>query len=272
VVKAFQPRWRLDYLRVVSAAQRRLAEAGLACPLPEVAPLRFEEIVASVDGLLADPGMRILDPWEMSVSARGLATVALTLRGWDAKPWVGCHPMDRRPGSLYPLPHSPLFDFDLDTDAAAWIDDLASVALAAQAVDASDPRLIHADWSARNIRIVDQKLVASYDWDSLTACTESMAVGFAAATWRSTGESEEDPPDPGLDEIDAYLDAYVLAVGSPRSRAWRAAAIGAGLYSLAYAARCEHSLQARDPSRNSRQARDTLEADRADFLAVLNAR
>jgi Ser/Thr protein kinase RdoA (MazF antagonist) len=272
VVKAFQPRWRLDCLQVVSAAQRRLVAAGIACPQPEVAPLRFEGIVASVDRLLADPGMRILDPGEMSVSARGLATVALTLRHEDAKPWVGFHLMDRRPGSLYPVPHNPLFDFDLDADAAVWIDELASAALAAQAVDDSDPQLIHADWSARNIRIVDHKLVACYDWDSLAACTESMAVGFAAATWRSNGESEEDPPDPGLAEIDAYLDAYVLAVASPRSRLWRAAAISAGLYSLAYAARCEHSLQARDPSRNSRQARDTLEADGADFLAILNAR
>jgi hypothetical protein len=234
--------------------------------------LRFEDIAVSIDCCLPDPGMRILQPPEMSVSARGLAAVALTLRGWDAKPWVGCHPMDRRPGSLYPVPHNPLFDFDLDADAAVWIDELASTALEAQVVDDTDPQLIHADWSARNIRIVDQKLVASYDWDSLAACTESMAVGFAAATWRSTGESEEDPLDPGLDEIDAYLDAYVLAVGSPRSRLWRTAAIGAGLYSLAYAARCEHSLQARDASRNPRQARDTLEADRADFLAVLNAR
>jgi hypothetical protein len=269
VVKAFQPRWRLDCLQVVSAAQRGLVPAGVACPMPEVAPLHFEGIVASVDRFLADPGMRVLEPNEMPVSARGLATVASTLRREDAKPWVGLHPMDRRPGSLYPVPHSPLFDFDLDADAAAWIDKLASVALAAQAVDDTDPQLIHADWSARNIRITGQGLVASYDWDSLGAFKESMAVGIAAATWRSTGEAD-DPPAPGPDEIEAYLDTYVLAIDSPRSRAWRTAAMGAALYCLAYTARCEHSLQAGEASRNPRRARDTLEADRADFLAALN--
>jgi hypothetical protein len=178
--------------------------------------------------------------------------------------------MHRRPGSLYPVPHNPLFDFDLDADAAAWIDELATAALAAQGLDGNDPQLMHGDWSARNIRIADRRLVASYDWDSLAATKESGAVGVAAATWRSTGEAE-DPRAPGRDEIYEYLDAYAQASGSPRDRTWRTAAMGSALYTLAYTARCEHSLQARDASRNPRRARDTLEAERDDFVVAVRA-
>lgn len=52
--------------------------------------------------------------------------------------------------------------------------------------------------------MTDNRLVASYDWDSLGAFRESRGAGIAAATWRSTGESD-DPPAPGPDEIDMYL-------------------------------------------------------------------
>ena len=78
------------------------------------------------------------------------------------------------------------------------------------------------------------------------------------------------PAAPDSEEIEAYLDTYVKAAGGSRSRQWRTAAIGAALYALAYTARCEHALEARDPHRRRRRARDTLEADRGRFLAALS--
>ena len=112
--------------------------------------------------------------------------------------------------------------------------------------------------------------MASYDWDSLGAFRESRGVGIAAATWRSTGEAE-DPAAPDSREVDAYLDTYVRAAGGSRNRRWRAAAMGAALYTLAYTARCEHALEARGPHHQPRRARDTLNADRDGFLAAISA-
>jgi hypothetical protein len=268
VIKAYQRRWRLDLLRVVWSAQRRLVATGFACPVPEVAPFSFEGLSVSVERLLADPGVRVLDPDEMSVSAESLATAAITLRGENASPWVGMHAMDRPSGSLYPVPHSPLFDFNLNAEEAGWIDELASAGLAAQELDDSPPQMLHGDWSARNIRVVGGRLVASYDWDSLGAFKESLAVGVAAATWRSIGEAH-DPAAPDTMEIEAYLDAYTCAADGSRGRRWRTAAMGSALYALAYTARCEHSRQARDPRQQPRRARETLQADRRRFLAMV---
>lgn len=269
VIKAYQTRWKLDALQAVSSAQRRLSSAGFACPIPVVVPLRFEGVVASVDSLLSDPGMRLLAMDEMSVSAESLAEAVSVLRYEDARPWIDKHAMDRPKGSLYPVPHNPLFDFTLNADEAAWIDELALAALEAQNQDDATPQMLHGDWSGRNIRILDHGLIASYDWDSLGAFRESRGVGIAAAAWRSVGE-RYDPPAPDSHEVSAYLDEYVRAVGGTRSRRWRIAAMGSALFTLAYTARCEHSLEARHPSYRPRRARSTLAADRNAFLAAIH--
>lgn len=271
VVKAYQPRWRLDAVHAVSLSQRRLSEAGFPCPVPEVDPLQFEGVVASVDGLLPDTGMRRLDADEIGVSAGSLAEVVSVLRTEDAARWFGSHAMDRPEGSLYPVPHNPFFDFSLNAREASWIDELAAAGLDAEQQDLSPPQMIHGDWSARNIRVADGSLVASYDWDSLGAFRESRGVGIAAATWRSTGESD-DPPAPGPGEIELYLHEYITSTGRPRSRQWRRAAMGSALFTLAYTARCEHSIEAQDPNRQVRRARDTLTVDRKAFLAAVRAR
>lgn len=274
-MKAYQGRWRLGLLRLVSGVQRRLAAGGFPCPMPELEPLVFEGITVSVEQVLEDPGMRVLGPGEMEISAAGLAKAARILSGRDLAPWAGLHAFVPAPGALYPEPHSPLFDFSLDEEEVAWVDELASAGAAARdRAEAGDRRLglFHCDWAARNIRIAGGRLVASYDWDSLNARSESTAVGNAAATWRSTGEPD-DPPAPGPTEIDDYLDAYVRAAGAGRgptgTRTWRKAAMGQALWILAYTARCEHALEARDPDVRARRARDTLEAEGAHFLEAL---
>lgn len=48
--------------------------------------------------------------------------------------------------------------------------------------------------------------------------------------------------------------------------------MGSALFTLAYTARCEHSIEALYPERRIRRARDTLVADRKAFLAVVEDR
>jgi hypothetical protein len=82
VITASPPRRDLDDLHVVRATQAPLADTGVACPRPTVPPVRSEGVTASVDGLVGDPGMGVLDPADVPRSAGGLTPVART-------PWAG---------------------------------------------------------------------------------------------------------------------------------------------------------------------------------------
>jgi hypothetical protein len=147
----------------------------------------------------------------------------------------------RHDGALYPVPHSPIFDFAGTAEGADWIDRFAAKAKLVTAEQRAKPVITHADWSARNIRIVNDELVVAYDWDSVAAMTEATAVGQAALIWRSTAE-RGDGPFPDIEELDGYYSAYEKAAGYAIDR--RSARAGS-LYLLSYIARCEHSLGAK---------------------------
>ncbi len=192
---------------------------------------------------MPDPGMRTLADSEMALSARGLASQVAFCRGLSEPDLRDHHPLRAIGGELYPQPHNPIFDFSLRAEDARWIDQLAEAAKAARAVDASGPIVVHTDWSARNVRFEDGELVVAYDWDSLAEVTESVAVGQAAATWRSTGEAT-DPIAPGPEEVRAYLSAYEVAAGRRLTAEQQQSGLAAALWVLAYTARCEFALEA----------------------------
>jgi hypothetical protein len=72
---------------------------------------------------------------------------------------------------------------------------------------------------------------------------EAIAVGSAAATWRSTGEPD-DPLAPAPDEVQAYLSCYEAAADRTLSSRERTRGMASALWVLAYTARCEHALEA----------------------------
>ena len=254
VVKVHQPRWSAGYLRRAVTVQAACADAGLPAPRPLAGPVRCGAGLATVEGHLADDGV-VPTEAHLAVSAAGLAEVVGVARGLDL-PAVD-QPLDRPPGRLYPLPHSPVFDFAATAAGAEWIDDLARAALAARAAIDLPPVVAHTDWSARNLRFTAGGLRAIYDWDSVAATGEGPAVGMAAQTWRSFGRSD-DGTAPGAGEVHAYLDAYGHARGLPLSRAERRAAAATALWVLAYSARCEHSLA---PGDRTGRCASRLDAD-----------
>jgi hypothetical protein len=199
--------------------------------------------LATVEELVPDPGMRTFTQSEMVLSARGLADQVALCRGLSEPALRDEHPLSTGQEELYPQPHNPIFDFSLRAEDALWIDQLAEAAKSARRVDDSPLTVIHTDWSARNVRVKNGELVVAYDWDSLAAVTESVAVGQAAATWRSTGEPG-DPIAPGPDEVQAYLSAYEVAARHSFTSQQRQAGLAAALWVLAYMARCEHALEA----------------------------
>jgi hypothetical protein len=265
VIKAYQPRWRRPFLEAVQDAQRCAARAGVPCPMPLLAPAPLVEggdSLAVVESWLPDPGMDALatEP-ALRVSAAGLAQQISSCRTIVNADALLDHPMRRSPESLYGEPHSPIFDFEHSSGGAEWIDDVAR--RAADIGDRTTSPLVagHTDWSARNVRYDETRLLAVYDWDSVALVEESTAVGQAAVTWRVTAEAGG-TEFPGVDEILRYVEAYEETAGRRFTASERRGATAAAAYLLAYTARCEHALEyagiARSDPTAARAARNRL--------------
>jgi hypothetical protein len=200
----------------------------------------------------------------LRVSAAGLFRLVAACATVDGR-GLDEHPGARPGGSgLYPEPHSPIFDFEATAAGSVWIDEYARAALAVRDRDVAPTVIAHADWSARNVRVGRDGILAAYDWDSLAMMRESIAVGQAAATWRALAEPGETAPT--VEEIVDYTRAYEEARGRAFDQVQRDAIGAAVVFTLAYTARCEHAI---DPHRDVHQrARPRLEADGERLLAL----
>ncbi len=273
VVKAYQPRWRAPFLTSVQEVQRHLARNGLPCAYPVLAPTLLApswDTLAVVETWLPDPGMRVnASSSALGVSAAGLARQISLCDGLDISDGLRDHPLHSSASALYGEPHSPLFDFERSSAGAEWIDELARRSVDIRDVNTTRQVIGHTDWSARNVRLDERRLLAVYDWDSLAVVDESTAVGQAAITWRVTAEPGG-TEFPSATEVADFVSAYGAAAGHGLSEsAWRAAGAAAA-YTLAYTARCEHSLEASGIDRPApRAARDRL-VESGERLLVLS--
>jgi hypothetical protein len=257
VVKVFQDRWGASLLSAVQAAQELVAAGGIPCALPLSAPARFaadRNNLALVETWLPDPGML---PGRSSrgrrISAGGLARQITLCSGMASDERLAQHPLRTPDRDLYPAPHSPLFDFAATAAGAEWIDELARRALSIS--QQTDDALVvaHMDWSARNVRFNEWGLLAVYDWDSVSLVGESTAVGQAAMTWSVTADAGG-TEFPEMDDVLAFVDDYDRAQGGDLTLDQLRAARASAIYSLAYTARCEHSLDARGLARADQDA------------------
>jgi hypothetical protein len=244
VVKAYQRRWRPSFLAGVQRVQRTVG-VELPCARPISPPVLLTpggDRYAVVESCLPDPGMEPLtSPSALRVSAHGLARQIALCEGLPEAEALRGHPLRRPPDGLYSEPHSLHFDFDASSVGAKWIDGLARRAVEISDEDASGEVVGHTDWSARNVRFDEERLLAVYDWDSVAFARESTVVGQAGIVWRVTSEPGGlDFPD--IEEFAAYLDEYQAASGRPLTARQRRAAGAAAVYLLAYIARCEHAL------------------------------
>ena len=272
VIKAYQKRWSSPLLRAVQRSQERVADGGIPCARPRLGPTQFaadRPNLALVETFIADPGMHPgRSARERGVSARGLALQIGLCRDLDGVEALNSHPLHTPDERLYPEPHSPLFDFDTTAAGAAWIDDLARLALLARKQDESAAVVAHTDWSARNVRFDEECLQAVYDWDSLALVRESTALGQAAMTWSVTA----DPGGtefPDSDDVLAFMNDYQRARSRPFTTDQLRAARASALYTLAYTARCEHSLDVQGIARSDQDAaRTRLEEASTALLEV----
>jgi len=189
VVKAYQPRWSDEFLREVQRAQGALARSGFPCPRPVSGPVHLFAGHALIEAYLPDPGQRTITEAMLGVSAAGLATQINLCRGLEGSSFTP-HPMDADRDGLYPIPHSPVFDFEATAAGAEWIDQLAQAAKTVRDDHVAKPVIAHCDWSARNVRMDETGLLAVYDWDSLSNAAEVIAVGQAPQPGRPSTEAK----------------------------------------------------------------------------------
>ena len=154
-------------------------------------------------------------------------------------------PSDR----LYPTPHSQLFDFEATSNGAEWIDAIAGRARSAS-VHAGPSVLAHADWRIEHLRFENDRISASYDWESLSPMPETQLVGLTASAYTTDWSSYAPGRVPTLDAIPAFVADYERARGKPFSGDERVSILGMCVYAIAYGSRCQHSLAPRTRERD----------------------
>jgi hypothetical protein len=261
VVKAHRPNVSLSYLEATTGVQCSLADAGLPVPRPLAAPRPFGRGCATIEELL-DDGERgdAHDPRARTAMARMLAKLVETAPHVD-----GLHGgMLDDPESLWPEPHSKLFDFEATRDGTEWIDEFAE---RARSEPAGGVVVGHGDWSVKHFRFVGNEITAIYDWDSLIRADEPRIVGQAAATFPATWYL----PVAVLatpDESRAFVAEYEEARGRAFNREERVRLAHAAAYVVAYGARCESCGDPGATSFERGSQRDTLARHGEEFLRL----
>ena len=122
-------------LEGVIAVMYELADSGLPCPRPLPSPRPMGRRIATVEEMMEDGGHGDgLDPRYRRMIAEDLAQALALLR--DASDEYGYLAWSSLGKSLYPQPHSKLFDFEATAWGAEWIDDFARWARAADSFEA----------------------------------------------------------------------------------------------------------------------------------------
>ena len=156
------------------------------------------------------------------------------------------------PGSLYPVPHSPIFDFVKTSPGAGWIDEVAARALAIigdiEATESLPTVTTHCDLRAENVRLSDdgKSLAAIWDWDSIETASEAWHVGTSARAFSLDFSGEGTMTTTmGVPTVEEML-AFIRDCQTARAHAYTAAEYQAIIawmhHALAYSTRCEHAL------------------------------
>jgi hypothetical protein len=182
------------------------------------------------------------------------------LRQPERIPGLNFHLFDKRlPANvLWGQPHSNIFDFEATAQGAEWIDELACHAKATLNHGAGELVLGHGDWSTKHVRYMGERPHIIYDWDSLKLDKEPSLVAEAAVTFTYIPFMEDVAHTPTPAEALSFVEEYEVARGATFTTAERKTLIAAMIMSLAYGARCEHSLRPHEKEYPTRSRRALL--------------
>jgi Phosphotransferase enzyme family len=193
--------------------QRRLFQAGYPCPQPLTGAARFGDGVATAEAYV--PGDAMLPSADHAAgpfaeACAGLIRLAprpAEVSTLDPAPsWAAWNHSE---DGLWPCPEDDP-DVNLNEVAGpAWIDDAGRRARDRLRASGSQAVIGHCDWLAGNLRWNGDALLVVHDWDSVTADSEAVLVGFAAALY-STVSAERLAT---VEDTERFLVAYCHARG-----------------------------------------------------------
>jgi len=242
VIKAHQTDWSAEQLRAVVTLQRHVA---LTCGLaPDVlaGPSPLGNGLAVVEDF-ADRGST-RDAHDPVIRARLAYDLHRLIRCLERfVPSVELRPHGLAsvpPSSLWPTPHSKLFDFESTQRGAEYIDRIAREAR--ERIQCVGRTVIcHGDWRAEHVRFEGDEIVVAFDWDSLCSVAEPWILGTTAHMFCADWSRDDVAQAPTLAEARAFVGDYEAARGQAFTREERRACGAAFAYSIAYTARCGHS-------------------------------
>jgi hypothetical protein len=112
----------------------------------------------------------------------------------------------------------------------------------------------HCDWLAGNLRWRGDALLVVHDWDSMTADSEAVLAGFAAALYSTV--STDKPAT--VEDTERFLVEYCHARGREFSAGELERSWAAGVWTRAYDAKYQHTAGQPISSLSENEARERL--------------
>jgi hypothetical protein len=219
------------------AVHRHLWQRGLPCAQPLAGPVPLGDHCLTVEAMIEDgPPLEpaAQHPSQSAQALAGLVSMAPPVTAVPTldppPPWVH---WAHDEGDIWPWPD------DLDADLNAhpgpeWLDDLGRRVRARLAGYQAPAVVGHGDWEAQNVVWKGGRLHAVHDWDSVVSLPEATIAGAAATVFAVRGCP---PGAPGIEQTEAFLDAYARARDLVWSRDDREAGWAAGLWVRAFNAK-----------------------------------
>jgi hypothetical protein len=152
------------------------------------------------------------------------------------------------PRSLWPAPHSPLFDFEATASGAEWIDVIARPARE-RSLRSTSPFVVgHHDVRVEHVRFdanPPSRITALFDTDSPCRERETHLVGLAAMMF-TVDFHERRTQAPSIAQMRGFVDACEMAWGARFTNDAREEIDAMMTYAVPYAVRCGHALRERD--------------------------
>jgi aminoglycoside phosphotransferase (APT) family kinase protein len=262
VIKVHKPERSLSFLSQMGKVQHYLAAQGYPCPRPLAAPRPLANGLATIDELIDEGIFRDAhEPVIRKAIAMALFQHIQLLHNVE-QIGVDQTPFDQRlpPDILWPKPHNAIFNFEATSDGAEWIDTLAWKVKRVLERDELPPVLVHNDFSANQMRFVDNHLQIVYDWDSLTLKSELIRVGNTAANFTYTEQPGIANSGTTQEDTQAFIADYEAARQKPFTVSEQKIIKAGMLSGKLYGARCWHALHPQEPT-FSREWYDTMLAD-----------
>jgi hypothetical protein len=237
--------------------QRRMFQAGYPCPRPLTGAAALGRDVATAESYV--PGGAMLPSADHASLAFAeafawlirLAPRPAEVSTLDPPPsWAA---WNHGGDGLWPSPEG--HDVNLNEVAGAeWIDDAGRRARDRLRAGESEAVIGHCDWLAGNLRWSGNALLVVHDWDSVTADSEAVLVGFAAALYSTVNADKLAT----VEDTERFLGAYCHARGREFSAGELGRSWAAGVWTRAYDAKFQHAVSQPITSLSEDEARERL--------------